>query len=141
MVCTLLPLEGPTVIAPMAKFEISYDSDRNLTHVVVEGDLYKEEGDEIIRQSREAAAANQSSLLYDVREARSRVSLADWFFLPRRLDVLQDPKAKSPKVALVVSAEELGDYRFYEDVAQNAGLSLRVFLNETEALAWQAEED
>ncbi|MBT8400692.1 MAG: hypothetical protein KJO98_09465 [Rhodothermia bacterium] len=123
----------------MSEYSISYDQDHGVTRVKLVGDLDRELGDKVITESRVAAADTDSDLLYDVRDSSANVSLADWFFLPRRLDALKNPEARSRKVAVIVPSEDLADYRFYEDVARNAGLSFRVFLNEIEALGWLSE--
>ncbi len=124
----------------MAQYKISFDPEHNITWVELTGDLDREIGDNVITESRLVASETDSDLLYDVRQSVAKVSLADWFFLPRRLDTLKDPEAGSKKVAVVVSSQDLADYRFYEDVARNAGLQFKVFLNEIEALGWLAEE-
>lgn len=123
----------------MADYSISYDKELGITRVELIGDLDRELGDKVITESRVAAAKTDSVLLYDVRQSTAKVSLADWFFLPRRLDALKNPEARSRKVAVIVSSDDLADYRFYEDVARNAGLRFRVFLNEIEATGWLSE--
>lgn len=123
----------------MADYSISYDNDHGLTRVELTGDLDRDLGDKVITESRVAAAKTDSDLLYDVRRSNSNVSLADWFFLPRRLDALKNPQARATKVAVIVASDDLADYRFYEDVARNAGLRFRVFLNEIEAIGWLSE--
>lgn len=123
----------------MADYSISYDNDHGLTRVELIGDLDRDLGDKVITESRLAAAKTDSDLLYDVRRSTSKVSLADWFFLPRRLDALKNPEARARKVAVIVSSDDLADYRFYEDVARNAGLRFRVFLNEIEAIGWLSD--
>ncbi len=123
----------------MSEYSISYDEDHGVTRVELVGDLDRELGDKVITESRVAAAKSGSDLLYDVRRSTAKVSLADWFFLPRRLDALKNPEARSRKVAVIVSSDDLADYRFYEDVASNAGLRFRVFLNEIEATGWLSE--
>jgi len=100
------------------------------------GDLPKELGKEIITKARKRAAKANYSILCDVSRASLQVALADWFYLPRRLEVLREKPTRDVKVALVVSTESKEDYKFYQNVATNVGLTLGVFLTEEQALAW-----
>ncbi len=123
----------------MADYRLELDDEAHLVRVTVTGEMTKEDGDVIITASRTEASKHGFDLLYDIRDAFTNVPLGEWFFLPRRLDVLKGAEAAKRKVAILVKAEEIADYKFYEDVARNAGLSVRVLLDEGEARAWLAE--
>ncbi len=122
----------------MAEYRIEVEAGAHLVRVEVTGLLTKEDGDVIITSSRTEASKHGFDLLYDMRDARTDVPLGEWFFLPRRLDALKGAEAAKRKAAVLVTADEIADYKFYEDVARNAGLSFQVFLEEAEARAWLA---
>jgi hypothetical protein len=120
----------------MDTYQVDIDDDRRLVHVTVCGEISKALGFEIITKARQAAAERGYSILCDVREVALQVALSDWFFLPRELEVLKDLETRFVKAAIVIPEDVQREYRFYETVAYNAGLTIRAFLKEDEALAW-----
>ena len=52
------------------------------------------------------------------------------------LDVLQKAETRRARVAVLYPAHSSRDFLFYEDTAANAGLNVKVFLDEAEAFAW-----
>jgi hypothetical protein len=119
------------------KYVITLDKKNHIVHVVVQGDLVKELGKEIITKARVTAAEHQYFILYDVTHVRINASLVDWFFLPRTLPVYRNNKTRQIKTALLISpGNQEREYNFYETVTHNLGINLRVFLNETEAIEW-----
>ena len=122
----------------MAEYEVVSDDDLKLVRVTVRGDMYKDLGYEIITKARTLAAEKGYGILCDVRHATLQVSLADWFFLPRKLEVLQKSPTRAVRVAVLIPPDVMEEYRFYEDVTANVGLMFKVFLDEHEAIAWFA---
>ncbi|MBN2554669.1 MAG: hypothetical protein JXA97_01915 [Anaerolineales bacterium] len=120
----------------MGNYSIQQDDHLQLVRVHVQGKLDEELGHEIITKARGHAAESGFSILYDVREADHQVSIADWFFLPRKLDVLQKHPIRSVKAAVVISQHASREYDFYQNVADNVGLTFRVFMDEEEAITW-----
>jgi len=120
----------------MGDYEILLNDDVKLVRVTAHGDLATSLGYEIVTKARNLAAEAGYSILYDVRDAVVHFTLTDWFYLPRELDVLKSAEAHTVKVALLIPPDKTEDYRFYEDVARNTGLALRIFLDEQEAIAW-----
>jgi hypothetical protein len=57
--------------------------------------------------------------------------------LPRRLAVYKNMKTRRNKTAIVVTAgRQENVYRFFETVASNMGLWIKIFLREEDALEW-----
>ena len=122
------------------EYTITLDTENGIVRVVARGELVKESGEEIITKARMTAAEHQYHILCDVRQAEVKVSIADWFFLPRTLPVYKNNKTRIIKTALIISPRnQESEYRFYETVAQNEGMNLRVFLKEEEAVEWIKE--
>jgi hypothetical protein len=83
------------------------------------------------------AAAYDYPILCDVRQSKTKVTLADWFYLPRTLEVYKGMKTRFLKTALLINAgEQEGVYKFFETVTRNLGLNIRIFLYEQEDLDW-----
>ena len=123
-----------------AKYTITPDAENEIVRVVAHGDLSKELGEEIITRARETAAEHHYNILCDARQAEVKVTLADWFFLPRTLAVFRNAKIRAIKTAVVISpGNHERIYGFYETVTHNLGMSLRVFLEEKAALDWLKE--
>jgi hypothetical protein len=120
----------------MGEYEVVLDDDLKLVRANARGDVSKSLGHEIITEARTLAAKMGYAILCDVRDANLQVALADWFFLPRELDVLREGPTRSVRVAVVFPPDATSEYRFYETVATNVGLKLKVFLDEHEALDW-----
>jgi hypothetical protein len=118
-------------------FNIGFDPDRKVVRVQVLCDINKAIGETIVTQARTLALQHNCPLLY--RDIRLDASFADMFYLPRKLKVLKDPKTRRLQVALLISEPDQKNYLFYETVMHNMGLSVRVFLDEKEALAWLNE--
>lgn len=120
----------------MGDYDVLLDDDLKLVRVTARGHLSKPLGYEIITKARMLAAEKGYGILCDVRDAALQVGLGDWFFLPRELDVLQSGATRNVRVAVVIPPEAVEEYRFYEDVTANVGLTFRVFLDEQAAVAW-----
>ena len=122
------------------QYTISVDPERGYVYVVAKGEFGRHLGDELITKARLVAAKHQSNILCDVRQAQISVKLADWFFLPRRLGVYQDASTRGIKTALVIAAgKQERFFGFFETVASNVGINIRIFLREAEAVAWLNE--
>ncbi len=94
-------------------------------------------GEEIITNARKTAVINKYQILYDVTKANVDVSIPDWFFLPRTLPVLQDPKLRIIRAAVLIPhGNQERDYSFYENVTHNVGMDLKIFFEEEDALIW-----
>ena len=119
------------------QYKITLDRERGLVHVRASGEFDTKLGMELITDARKAAAQNRYNILCDVRESSAVVSLGDWYFLPRRLAAYMDWKTRYIKTAIVVIAgSQEKVYRFFENVASNIGLNIKIFLREEEALEW-----
>ena len=89
---------------------------------------------------REAARANRSALLVDVREVSGRVpTILDRFEMGLR--IAKHYMASDPRIRLAVLGHEpmIHPERFGELVARNRGADARVFTDEGQARAWLGE--
>lgn len=120
----------------MSQYDISTDHDLKLVRVTAHGEFSKALGEEVITMARLRAAETGYSILYDFRNTVTRVAMVEWYLLPRRLDVLRTAETRGAKVAVLYPPHSAKDYLFYEDTAANAGLIVKVFEDEAEALAW-----
>ncbi|HEY0461184.1 MAG TPA: hypothetical protein VGC97_18760 [Pyrinomonadaceae bacterium] len=122
----------------MDSFDIYLDDATRLVKVVVMGEVFQNEGERVVKTARETAAKHNFNVLYDIRAATITVPFANWYTLPRELEVFKTVTARQTKAAVLVSQTDkaLEDYRFYETVADNLGFKLRVCFEETEALEW-----
>lgn len=125
----------------MASYSIDPNHKRGFVRITVDGEAGIGETREIITQARTAAADHQLPLLYDLRSAVARVSLAEWFHLPRELDVLREEKTLRTRVAALVGNDvaQRAGYELYELATHNLGLSVRIFEDEDLAVAWLTE--
>jgi hypothetical protein len=118
-------------------YTITLDHRRALVHVVAQGEFNFESGGELITDARKQAAEHQYNIFCDVRESSAKVNLADWFYLPRRLFVYRDRKTRTAKTAILIrTGSQENAYRFFETVANNLGLRIKIFLQKEEALEW-----
>jgi len=111
-------------------------------YVVARGVIGLPLGQELIKEARTEAARLKFNILCDVRQSTAKVTLADWFFLPRTLDVYLKTKTRYVRTAIVVNAgRQEYAYNFFRTAAVNLGLSINVFLDEQDALQWLEEAD
>ncbi len=119
------------------QYRITLNHERGLVCVVARGEFDFRLGEELITDAREQASEHEYNIFCDVRESRAKVNLVDWYYLPRRLFVYTDWKTRTAYTAiLVTSGRQEKAYRFFETVANNIGLQIKIFLREEEALEW-----
>jgi len=123
----------------MSDYNLQQDDQLEIIRVIVHGELTKDTGYEIITAARIKAAETGYGILYDVRNVVHHVSIADFFFLPRKLEALKKSPTRNARAAVVISPEITGEYHFYENVTENVGLVFKVFLDAEEAIAWLTE--
>lgn len=121
----------------MDPYSVRFDERLRLVAVTVTGSISRSLGEEIITRARTLAAAHQCGVLYDVRQADPGFSVTQAFFVPRQLPVLQEARTRGLRAAILTRPPG-GDrvYEFYEDVTTNLGLSVKVFIDEDEAIRW-----
>ena len=122
----------------MDSFEISLDHKKNIVRIKVIGEMNQAEGEKVITAARKTAGQNGYDILYDLRLATTNVAFANWFHLPRKLDVFNDTNARLIKAAIIASKQDkaIDDYKFYEVVTDNLGFKIRLFFDEVEAVSW-----
>ena len=123
--------------ANMKKYNIVIDNRRHIVRVTHVGDLDISTAKELVTEARTKAYNLGYNLLYDFRESFIKVSTTEMYFLPREHDLLAIPKATHLKSANIIPLKDKKvDWRFFEVTAQNAGLNLRAFKKEEDALKW-----
>ena len=127
----------------MNKFSTSLDFKHKIVRAVANGLIMKSDIEHMITAARKAAGEHGFNVLYDLRNATTKVPFAEWYYIPRNLPVFKEPDAKSVKGAMLISPEDksIKDYQFYETVADNLGFQIRTFFDETEAINWLNEND
>lgn len=119
------------------QYSIDLDSERNLVRVVVCGEIRREDGEQIITRALSTAAKHGYNVFCDVRKATVKVTLVDWFDMPRTLRIFKNEKTRLINTAvLIYKGEQEEGYRFYETVSHNLGRHVRIFLKEKDALEW-----
>jgi hypothetical protein len=119
------------------QYTITLNKENGFAHVFAWGELTKSTGEAIITQARTEAAKHHYNIFCDARQMTIKAGLADWFFLPRKLDVYKNRKTRYIKTAILIDpGNQARTYRFFEMVTQNLGLNIRIFLEESSALAW-----
>lgn len=123
----------------MSPYDFETDEKHKLIRVRAWGKMSKKEGTKAIVEARRLAMEHGYDLLYDIREMELEgVSLADFYYLPREQGVFSQPDSRKAKVAIIVSEQmdKITDYKFYEDVTQNLGFSVKIFTGFVEAENW-----
>ncbi len=121
------------------QYSITLDPKRHLVLVVAQGELVRAEGQQIVIKSLAIAAEQQYDIFCDVRQALVKVSLVDWFYMPRTLKIFRNEKVRAIRTAVLIApGKQEEDYKFYETVVYNLGMSLKVFITEKDALEWLA---
>jgi len=119
------------------KYTITLNHEQGVVYVLAQGEFDFQLGGELITDARKQAAEHQYHIFCDVRESRAKVNLADWYYLPRRLFVYRDWETRTVKTAILVEAgKQENVYRFFETVANNLGLRIKIFLREEDAREW-----
>ena len=125
----------------MDKFTVVVDNKRHIVRVTHVGDLDISMAKKMVSEARTQAHKLGYNLLYDFRESFIRVSTVEMYFLPRGHELLATPEARDIKSANIIPLKDKQvDCRFFEVTAQNAGLNLRAFKNEEDALKWLEED-
>ena len=127
----------------MNKFNTSLDETQKIVRATANGVMMKSDIEQMITDVRKAAAEHGFNVLYDLRNATTKVPFAEWYYIPRNLPIFKEPNAKEIKGVMLISAGDkaVKGYQFYETVADNLGFSIRTFFDETEALNWLNEDN
>jgi hypothetical protein len=116
---------------------ITLDAERRLARIIARGELDREQGEEIITRALSTAAEHQYNILCDVRQAVVKVTLADWFYMPRTLAIFKNEEVRAINTAILIApGKQEDEYKFYETVIHNLGMNLKIFLKEEDALEW-----
>jgi hypothetical protein len=85
------------------QYSLTLDARRHLVHVVANGKLNREQGEEIITQALSTTAEHGYNIFCDVRKTEVKVTLADWFDMPRTLRIFRNEKIRLIKTAVLIS--------------------------------------
>ena len=118
-------------------YTTTLDHERDLVHVLAQGEFNRDLGDKLITKTLKKAAEYHYSIICDARQLKTNVSFSDWFMLPRRLAVYRNAKTRYIKTAIVVTrGKQEKMYRFFETVTRSLGMNIKIFVREKDALAW-----
>jgi len=125
----------------MAEFQynLTVDEENRVIRLVVEGELNKNEGQMIIRETRKKAVDLELDILCDISQAKIKVTLADWYYLVRNRDIY--PSRPAGKTALLINPDSREIYQFFLNVSRNVGFNFKYFFTEEDALDWLSGRD
>jgi len=116
-------------------YEITLDEERRIVRLVVKGELSKTVGEQAITEVRTKAMGNKYNIFCDVRHAKVRASFSDWFYMPRNLEIYKTTKGLKTTI-LITKGKQEEEYNFFENVAYNLGINIKIFYEEQDAFEW-----
>jgi hypothetical protein len=121
------------------KYEISVAGSKTYLHIHVNEPVTEDVLEDFVRETAEKAMECRiNNFFFDLRRAPNRTSWGNYYhFVHRRYSQLGFDI--SSKHALVVSPEDMNDYRFVETVLINAGYNGKMYTDELAAIAWLEE--
>jgi hypothetical protein len=118
-------------------FEATIDHQRELVWISYAGTLTLGVALSLLRAARAKAAESGYPIVYDLRQANLLASLVGLSEYPSQFI---EPEARAsnylPAVHLISPDDNPDYWQFYERQAQAAGLKLRLFYEEAEAITW-----
>lgn len=125
----------------MNSFEVLLDEKRNLVRLTAAGIIEYSSLEKMIDAAQKAAVENKFDIIYDVRQTQTKVPLANYFFIPRNMEIFKDSRSRSVSVVILASVKDrsIENYKFYATVLSNLGYKVRVFYEEAEAINWLVE--
>lgn len=122
-------------------FEAIADHERKLVWISFSGMLTLDVAAGLLQAARAKAAEVGYPIVYDLRQARLLASLVGLSEYPTQFIA---PAAQAsgylPAVHLISPDDNPEYWRFYERQAQAAGLKLKLFYQENEAIAWLQQQ-
>ena len=126
--------------------EVFIDNERKTISCTLEGALDIEKSIIISKDLRKKASELGFNVFYDARKLYVTDSVLPADFTTKLSTLLEKLSAlleiSSHRIVRVAILYELGDYdeywRFYEDVAVNRGLAIKIFTKKEEAMKWLA---
>lgn len=122
----------------MNSFEVFLDDTHKIVRLTATGVIDYPILEKMIDTARKTSVENGYNILYDVRQAQTKVSIGNWFFIPRNLEIFKDSRSQKSIAVILASTEDKGieGYKFYTTVLGNLGFKIRLFYEETDALDW-----
>ncbi len=118
------------------EFRIALDRVKGFIHCVFAGDLDFGIASQALRQASELAREHGCGVLYDVRRVSVRGSEGDLYYFARAAGY---EDIKHPRAAIVChEKKDKARWQFFEVVAQNAGVDVRLFDSGPDAADWLA---
>ena len=113
------------------------DHDNHLVRIRVSGIVTLADGELIVSEARSEASRLKYNILYDCRGMILHTRINDLYKTIRNLPVFKETQAFHTRTAILHAPEDDNtQYKFYEITATNFGLSVQVFVDETEAFNW-----
>ena len=119
-------------------FKVFLDDTNKIVRLTAIGIIDHPILENMIDTARKTAVEKEYNILYDVRNAQTKVSFGDWFFIPRNLEIFKDSRSQKAIAVILASTEDKGieGYKFYTTVLGNLGYKIRLFYEEDDALNW-----
>ena len=117
------------------KYEISFQENPGLVRVSIHGPLDDAAAHSIITEAIDVAGRENSTwFLYDLRDAKNKMTPTEMFYLPRDFEI-----SKFHRVAAIIPEDDpAGDWQFLETVERNIGIQMKLFTEEKKAIEWLA---
>ncbi len=128
------------------KNEVYIDNERKIICCTLEGELDIEKSIVLSKDLRKKASELGLNVFYDARKLYVTDSILPADFTTKLSTLLEKLSTlleiSSQRTVRVAILYELGDYddywRFYEDVAVNRGLAIKIFTKKEESMQWLA---
>ena len=122
------------------KYEVQINNEKEIISCNLEGDLDIEESISLSKSLREKATELGFNVFYDAQKLCKPTNIMSVYDFSTQLSSILDiPAHRNIKVAFLYKPGYFDDYwEFYENVAVNRGLLIKVFVKKDEAMKWLA---
>ncbi|MEI7502906.1 MAG: hypothetical protein WCJ61_06445 [Paludibacter sp.] len=118
------------------EYNFTINTDKKIITVQTSGELIKNEVAKMDKRIRTKAKELNCSILFDFRQSKNRITMADAFFWFTELyENDENPLISIPTVHLS-SAEDEQFFRFFEITTNNNGIPIKMFTDNMHAIEW-----
>lgn len=107
----------------MDSFEVFLDDTRKIVRLTAAGIIDYPVLEKMIDTARRTAVETGYNILYDVRQAQTKVALGNWFFIPRDLEIFKASRSQKAIAVILASTADKGvkGYKFHTTALGNLG--------------------
>ena len=118
------------------EYKFTINTDTKIITVRTSGDLIKNEVAKMDRSIRTKAKGLNFSILFDFRQSKNRIAMADAYFW--FTDFYEDNEKLLILIptAYLSSADDEPFFRFFETTTNNNGIPIKMFQEEDPAMMW-----